>query len=100
MEDGQERAIPIRQGELFLLPARVPHSPRRPAGSVGLVIEQPRAFTEDHLLRWYCGACGAVVHDFAFQPVDIGAQIKAALAQFRGDEGLRTCKRCGTVHPG
>jgi 3-hydroxyanthranilate 3,4-dioxygenase len=100
MDEGGEQVIPIRQGELFLLPARVPHSPRRPAGTVGLVVEQPKAFQEDHLLRWYCGQCGAVVYDHAFQPVDIGAQIKAALATFRGDEGLRTCQACGAVHPG
>jgi 3-hydroxyanthranilate 3,4-dioxygenase len=100
LDDGQPRDVAIRQGELFLLPAKVPHSPQRPAGTVGLVVEQPKAFTEEHHLRWYCAKCGAVVHDVEFQPVDIGAQIKAALASFRGDEKLRTCKKCGTVHPG
>jgi 3-hydroxyanthranilate 3,4-dioxygenase len=95
MEDGRPRDVPIRAGEIFLLPARVPHSPQRPAGTVGLVIEQPRAFTEDHHLRWYCPACGAVLHEAAFQPVDIGKQIKALLEQFHGSEELRTCKKCG-----
>jgi 3-hydroxyanthranilate 3,4-dioxygenase len=100
LEDGAQRDIPIRQGELFLLPSKVPHSPQRPANTIGLVVEQPRAFTEDHHLRWYCGACGATVHDVTFQPVDVGAQIKAALAEFRGNEKLRVCKGCGVVHPG
>jgi 3-hydroxyanthranilate 3,4-dioxygenase len=100
IDDGTPRDVPIRQGELFLLPAKVPHSPQRPAGTVGLVIEQPKAFDEDHHLRWYCPGCGAAVHDKAFRPVDIGAQIKAALAEFRGNEALRTCSKCGAVHPG
>src|SRR5262245_63849913 len=44
IEDGRPRDIPIRQGEMFVLPANVPHSPRRPAGTVGLVIER----SEEH----------------------------------------------------
>src|SRR5262245_34540926 len=34
MEDGKPQDIPIKQGELFLLPAGIPHSPQRPAGTV------------------------------------------------------------------
>ena len=98
-EDGVPREVPIRQGELFLLPAGVPHSPRRPAGTVGLVVEQPRAHSEDHHLRWFCRDCGAVLHDVAFQPADLGQQIKAHLAAFGASEELRTCNKCGTVHP-
>ncbi|HZT78718.1 MAG TPA: 3-hydroxyanthranilate 3,4-dioxygenase [Gemmataceae bacterium] len=100
MDDGTPRDIPIRQGEIFLLPAKVPHSPRRPANTVGLVVEQPRASAEEHHLRWYCPKCQAVVHDVTFRPEgDIGQQIKAALDQFRADEALRACKACGAVHP-
>ena len=99
IDGGQVKDIPIRQGELFLLPSGVPHSPQRPAGTVGLVIEQPKAHAEEHHLRWFCG-CGAVLHDVAFHPADIGKQIKEALAGFRADPALRTCKACGAVHPG
>ena len=93
------RDVPIRQGEIFLLPAHVPHSPQRPANTVGLVVEQPRASDEHHHLRWYCRTCGAVVHDFEFRPADLGRQIKSMLAQFHADERLRTCKSCGAVFP-
>jgi 3-hydroxyanthranilate 3,4-dioxygenase len=99
IDDGTPRDIPIRQGELFLLPAGVPHSPQRPAGTVGLVVEQPRAHRDDHHLRWFCRRCGAVLHDVAFQPVDLGKQIKAMLAEWGASEDLRTCKRCGTIQP-
>ena len=99
IDEGKPRDVPIRQGEIFLLPARVPHSPQRPANTVGLVVEQPKASAEPHHLRWYCRKCGAVVHDAEFRPADIGKQIKALLAQFHGDEQLRTCKSCGAVFP-
>jgi 3-hydroxyanthranilate 3,4-dioxygenase len=99
VDDGRHRDIPIRKGEMFLLPAGVPHSPRRPAGTVGLVIEQPKAHKQDHHLRWYCQGCGHIVHDAAFQPVDLGRQIKEMLAEFNDSEELRTCKVCGMVHP-
>jgi 3-hydroxyanthranilate 3,4-dioxygenase len=97
MEDGQPRDVPIRQGELFLLPAGVPHSPRRPAGTVGLVVEVPKYARGKHHLRWYCGKCNNVVHDVPFEPVDLGKQIKAAIEDFKGNPRLRTCKQCGTV---
>ena len=42
IEDGKPADIPIREGEIFLLPPKVPHSPQRPAGTVGLVIERKR----------------------------------------------------------
>src|SRR5262249_21289017 len=77
MEGDRPRDVPIRQGDIFLLTARVPHSPQRPAGTVGLVVEQPKCSTEDHHLRWYCRRCNAIVYDEAFQPTDIGKQIKA-----------------------
>jgi len=99
LEDGVPRDIPIHQGELFLLPAGVPHSPQRPAGTVGLVVEQPKAHTQDHHLRWFCKNCGEQLHDVAFKPVDLGKQIKAMLTEFNQREDLRTCKKCGAVQP-
>ena len=96
-EDGEPRDIPIRQGELFLLPAGVPHSPQRPAGTVGLVVEQPKAHSADHYLRWFCPGCNGVLHEIAFQPVDLGKQIKAMLAEFNASPDRRTCKQCGAM---
>ena len=98
MEGNQPRDVPICQGDIFLLPARVPHSPQRPAGTVGLVVEQPKCSTEDHHLRWYCRRCNAIVYDEAFQPTDLGKQIKAITQHFKGTEALRKCRQCGTMH--
>ena len=45
-EDGKAVDIPIKEGEMFLLPAKVPHSPMRSEGSIGLVVELKRTGTE------------------------------------------------------
>ena len=45
-EDGKTIDIPINEGEMFLLPAKVPHSPVRSEGSIGLVVELKRTGTE------------------------------------------------------
>ena len=58
MDDGRVRDIPIREGEIFLLPAGIPHSPQRPANTVGMVIERKRQAEERDHLRWYCERCG------------------------------------------
>jgi len=97
IDDGQPRDVPIRQGELFLLPAGVPHSPQRAAGTVGLVVEVPKFARGTHHLRWYCRQCNNVLHDAAFEPVDLGKQIKAMIEEFKADAALRTCKKCGAV---
>ena len=42
-EDGVIRDVPIREGEVFLLPPHVRHSPQRPDhASIGLVVEGAR----------------------------------------------------------
>ncbi|MEM6829565.1 MAG: 3-hydroxyanthranilate 3,4-dioxygenase, partial [Bacteroidota bacterium] len=53
-EDGQAVDVPIKQGEMYLHPARVPHSPIRPENSVGLVIERKREADHRDGLQWYC----------------------------------------------
>ena len=97
MENGTPRDVPIREGEMFLLPARVPHSPQRPAGTVGLVIERQRKPGERDHLRWYCEQCGKILHDADFQLEDLGKQLKPIIEEFYATESLRTCDSCGAV---
>jgi len=97
MDDGKPRAIPIKQGEIFLLPANVPHSPQRPPNTVGLVIEQARATNAKDHMRWYCRQCGSLVHDKEFHLEDLGKQLKPIIEEFNGSPKLRTCQACGTV---
>src|ERR1043166_2517075 len=42
IENGKPVDIPIKEGDIFLLPPRTPHSPQRPANTVGLVMELHR----------------------------------------------------------
>jgi 3-hydroxyanthranilate 3,4-dioxygenase len=97
MEDGKSRDIEIKEGEIFLLPARVPHSPQRPAGTVGMVVERVRKPGELDHLRWYCEGCKEVLHDAAFQLEDLSTQLKPIIEDFYADESKRTCLKCGTV---
>jgi 3-hydroxyanthranilate 3,4-dioxygenase len=96
-ENGETKDISIKEGEMFLLPARVPHSPQRPAGTVGMVIERQRKTGELDHLCWYCESCGEVLHDAAFQLEDLGTQLKPIIQDFYADEKKRTCGDCGAV---
>src|SRR5262245_48118045 len=62
VDDGNFYDVPIREGEVFLLPAHVRHCPQRPQeGSVGLVVEAARPDELD-AFEWYCFECHALVH--------------------------------------
>lgn len=95
--DGQHRDIPIREGEMFLLPPNTPHNPIRFADTVGIVLEQPRPVDSVDKLRWYCQECGDIVHESSFHCTDLGTQIKEAVNAFTQDDGARRCRKCGTL---
>lgn len=99
-EDGAPRDMPIREGDIFLLPPNVPHSPQRPVeGSIGLVIERQRPEGQLDAFQWYCG-CGAIVHRFEVQLKSIVTDMPPLFEQFYASEQLRTCGSCGAIHPG
>ena len=97
MVDGAPKDVEIKEGEMFLLPARIPHSPQRPADTAGLVIERQRKEGELDSLRWYCDNCLHIIHEASFQLVDLGKQLKPVIEEFYATESLRTCEKCGTV---
>ncbi|MDH3627676.1 MAG: 3-hydroxyanthranilate 3,4-dioxygenase [Acidobacteriota bacterium] len=97
MEESGPRDIEIKEGEIFLLPAHVPHSPQRPAGTVGLVVERIRQPGELDHLRWFCEGCGEVLHNASFELEDLSTQLKPIIEGFYADESVRTCKSCGVV---
>jgi 3-hydroxyanthranilate 3,4-dioxygenase len=97
IEDGSPRDIDIREGEIFLLPPFVPHSPQRPENTVGMVLERVRRSNESDLLRWYCDGCDAILHEASFHLEDLGTQLKPLIENYYADETLRTCKSCGQV---
>jgi 3-hydroxyanthranilate 3,4-dioxygenase len=97
IEDGQRRDVLVKEGEMFLLPAGIPHSPQRPAGTVGMVIERQRKEGERDHLRWYCESCGEILYDSDFQLEDLGTQLKPIIQDFYADETKRTCGKCNAV---
>jgi 3-hydroxyanthranilate 3,4-dioxygenase len=100
-EDGRIHDVPIREGDMFLLPAHVRHSPQRPVpGSVGLVVEGARREGERDGFEWFCLECGALVHRVEVQVRNIVADLPPLFAAFYGDVAARTCRNCGAVHPG
>ena len=97
-EDGKAVTIPIKEGEMFLLPSRVPHQPRRGAGTVGLVIECKRDDRElEDGLQWYCEKCNHKLHEYRFVLHNIETDFLPRFKAFYTDEDLRTCKNCGHV---
>jgi 3-hydroxyanthranilate 3,4-dioxygenase len=101
MVDGEPRAVEIHEGETWLLPGNLPHSPQRPeAGSVGLVIERIRDEGTLEKFQWYCRECSALVHEVELQVRDIVADLPPVFTAFYDDQQARTCGKCGAVHPG
>lgn len=95
-EDGKAVEIPIKAGEMYLHPAKVPHSPIRPAGSVGLVIELKRENLTDGLM-WFCDNCNNKLHDTYFVLENIEKDFIPRFKEFYGSEEMRTCSKCGHV---
>jgi 3-hydroxyanthranilate 3,4-dioxygenase len=101
MEDGVVRDIPIREGEVFLLPAHVRHSPQRPLpGSVGLVVENERRPGDLDGFEWFCFGCGALLYRVEIAVSDIVKDLPPLFAAFYADLPARTCSNCGSIHPG
>ncbi len=97
-EDGKAVDIPIHAGEMFLLPAKTPHSPMRSEGSIGLVIESVRQGNDlkDGLL-WFCENCNNKLHETYFPLTNIETDFQPRFREFYNSEALRTCDKCGTV---
>lgn len=96
-EDGNAVDIPIKEGEIFLLPPRVPHNPIRGADTVGLVIERKRRAGELDGLLWFCESCNTKLYEEYFELTDITTQFQGVFKKFYGSLELRTCKKCGAV---
>jgi 3-hydroxyanthranilate 3,4-dioxygenase len=89
-ERGRPRSIPIREGEIFLLPGNTPHSPQRKAGTVGLVLERARLPGELDGLRWYTPDQASVLYEETFHCTDLGTQLKPVIERFFASECSRT----------
>lgn len=97
IEEGLPKDIHIREGEIFLLPPRTPHSPRRPANTVGLVFERYRRPGEKDGFLWHCENCGHKLYEEYQIVTDIVNQLPTIMEHFWSNPENCTCKKCGTV---
>lgn len=97
-EGGGARDVSVRTGELWVAAAGVPHSPQRPVGTLGLVVERIREAGTTEAFRWFCERCGAMLHELVLPELDIRA-VRAAIVAFDASESARTCISCGAIMP-
>lgn len=97
VQDGRRVDVPIGAGEVFLLPPQVPHSPQRPAGSVGIVVERRRGPDELDGFSWYCERCGHCLYMERVAVSNIETQLPEIFSRFYSSVAHRTCSACGTV---
>ncbi len=99
MENGRPRDIRIQEGEIFLLPGHVHHSPQRFANTVGLVIERKRTPDELDGFLWYCDVCHSKLYEEYLPLKNIVTDLPPLFDRFWQNEAARTCSQCGTVMP-
>ncbi|MDB6086154.1 MAG: 3-hydroxyanthranilate 3,4-dioxygenase, partial [Gammaproteobacteria bacterium] len=97
VQDGLMTDLPIREGDLFLLPPEIPHSPQRPAGTIGIVVERRRHPEELDGFSWYCEQCGNRLFLERVPVRNIQTELPAIFARFFSSVQHRTCGVCGTV---
>ena len=95
LDDGKVKNIPIKEGDIFLLPPKVPHSPQRPANTVGLVMELHRKHGETDGVMWFCENCNKKLYEEYFELTDIVKQLPPVMEKFYNSEHT-VCKNCGT----
>ena len=96
-EDGKAVDIPIKEGEMFLLPSHIPHSPMRGENTIGLVIESVRKNNMTDGLMWFCDECNHKIHEYKFPLKDIENDFQSRFKAFYASEELRTCDSCRHV---
>jgi 3-hydroxyanthranilate 3,4-dioxygenase len=96
-EDGKCIDVPILEGDIFLLPPRVPHNPIRGANTVGLVIERKRRAGELDGLLWFCEQCNEKLYEEYFVLDDITTQFQGVFKRFYDNQTLRTCRHCHNI---
>lgn len=93
--DGKAEKVIVKEGEMFLLPAKIPHSPARPEGTIGLVIERKRTTDMNDGLQWYCENCNTNLKKYEFYLENIEKDFIPRFKEFYGSEEMRTCPKCG-----
>lgn len=99
IQTGKVVDTPIKQGEIFLLPPKIPHSPHRFENTVGLVIERRRTAEEQDGLQWYCDHCTHLLYEEFFTLNNIEEDFPPVFDRFFSSIAHRTCNQCGEIMP-
>ncbi len=99
LQEGRIVDVPIHEGELFLLPANLPHSPQRLPNTVGMVVERRRHPGEQDGLQWYCERCNHKLYEEFFELTNIETQFPPVFQRYYDSLEHRTCRHCGHVEP-
>ena len=94
MENGMPKDVAINEGDIFLLPPKVPHSPQRFENTVGLVIERKRRDGELDGFQWYCDGCHTLLYEEFLPLTDIVKQLPPIFDGFWANNDARRCKAC------
>lgn len=97
LDEGVPKDIHIKEGEIYLLPSNIPHSPQRGPNTIGLVIEQKRAEGMKDGLVWFCESCNHELYREPFTLDNIETDLPKIFAHFYSDEALKKCDNCGVV---
>jgi len=95
----EDRAIdvPIKEGEIYLLPPKVPHSPQRGENTIGLVIETKRPGGMMDGLQWYCENCNNKLYEEKFALQNIETDMPVIFKEYYNSLEKRSCKNCGAI---
>jgi len=96
-ENGKAVQVPIKEGDIFLLPPKVPHNPIRFKDTIGLVMERKRREGEMDGLMWFCEKCNHKLFEEKFVLNDIASQFQGVFEKFYNSKDLRTCSACGHI---
>ncbi len=97
IDNGEQKDVHIKEGDIYLLPGKVPHSPQRGANTVGLVIEMPRAKGVLDALEWYCENCNTALYREEFALDNIVTDMPIIFDKYYSNKAKCTCSKCGSV---
>ncbi len=94
---GAVEEIQIKEGDIFMLPGGVPHSPQRSKNSVGLVIELTRLEHMKDGLQWYCAKCTNKLYEEFFHLKNIETDFGAVFDRYFNSDHTK-CEKCGHLN--